>query len=270
MRSVFVPFPGGVFLAADYSQLELRILAHMSGDKKLRQVLNSEGDVFKMIAGEWLGVPVDQVTAEDRQNAKQICYGMVYGIGAKALSEQLGIEEDEAAKFMETFKSKYPTMKRFIADTVKLCRENGYIVTLLGRKRYLSGIHSQNIHARRQAERQAVNSTVQGSAADLVKTVMIKIDRTLVREHISSLPCLTLSKPSGVDSEPGHGPRGAYLVLQLHDELLYEVRERDLPRVAAIVQQEMENALQLSVRFPVKMKVGSSWGNLANYTPPVL
>ena len=114
-----------------------------------------------MIAGEWLGVPVDQVTAEDRQNAKQICYGMVYGIGAKALSEQLGIEEDEAAKFMETFKSKYPTMKTFIADTVKLCRENGYIVTLLGRKRYLSGIHSQNVHARRQAERQAVNSTIQ-------------------------------------------------------------------------------------------------------------
>ena len=270
MRSVFVPFPGGVFLAANYSQLELRILAHMSGDKKLRQVLNSERDVFKMIAGEWLGVPVDQVTAEDRQNAKQICYGMVYGIGAKALSEQLGIEEDKAAKFMETFKSKYPTMKKFIADTVKLCRENGYIVTLLGRKRYLSGIHSQNIHARRQAERQAVNSTIQGSAADLVKTAMIDIDRTLTREYISSLPCLTLSKPSGVDSEPGHSPRGAYLVLQLHDELLYEVRERDLPRVAAIVQQEMENALQLSVRFPVKMKVGSSWGNLANYTPPVL
>ena len=135
MRSVFVPFPGGVFLAADYSQLELRILAHMSGDAKLRQVLNSLGDVFKMIAGEWLGVPVDQISAEDRQNAKQICYGMVYGIGAKALAEQLDIEEDDAAKFMETFKSKYPAMKKFINATVKSCREDGYIVTLLGRKR---------------------------------------------------------------------------------------------------------------------------------------
>ena len=122
MRSVFFPFPGGVFLAADYSQLELRILTHMSGDLKLQQVLNSEGDVFKIIAGEWLGVPVDQVTAEDRQNAKQICYGMVYGIGAKALAEQLNIVEEEAARFMETFKSKYPMMKKFVSAMVQSCR----------------------------------------------------------------------------------------------------------------------------------------------------
>ena len=269
MRSVFVPFPGGVFLAADYSQLELRILAHMSGDLKLQQILNSEGDVFKIIAGEWLGVPVDQVTAEDRQNAKQICYGMVYGIGAKALAEQLNIVEEEAARFMETFKSKYPTMKKFITATVQSCRENGHIVTLLGRKRYLPGIHSQNIHACSQAERQAVNSTIQGSAADLVKTAMINIDCKLAGEYGSSPPFLTCSKPSHDDSNY-RGVRGAYLVLQLHDELLYEVRERDLPHVAGIVQQEMENALQLSVRFPVKMKVGSSWGNLVNYTPPPL
>ena len=267
MWSVFFPFPGGVFLAADYSQLELRILAHMSGDLKLQQVLNSEGDVFKIIAGEWLGVPVDQVTAEDRQNAKQICYGMVYGIGAKAHAEQLNILEEEAARFMETFKSKYPTMKKFITATVQSCRENGHIVTLLGRKRYLPGIHSQNIHARSQAERQAVNSTIQGSAADLVKTAMINIDHKLAGEYGSSLPFLTCSKASHGDSDY-KGVRGAYLVLQLHDELLYEVRERDLPCMAGIVQQEMENALQLSVRFPVKMKVGSSWGNLVNYKPP--
>ena len=264
MRSVFVPFPGGVFLAADYSQLELRILAHMSGDLKLQQVLNSEGDVFKIIAGEWLGVPVDQVTAEDRQNAKQICYGMVYGIGAKALAEQPDIVEEEAARFMETFKSKYPTMKKFISATVHSCRENGHIVTLLGCKRYLPGIHSQNIHARSQAEWQAVNSTIQGSAADLVKTAMINIDHKLAGEYGSSPPFLTCSKG---DSDY-RGVRGAYLVLQLHDELLYEVREKHLPDVAGIVQQEMENALQLSVRFPVKMKVGPSWGNLVNYTPP--
>ena len=246
MRSVFVPFPGGIFLAAGYSQLELRILAHMSGDAKLRQVFNRQGDVFKMIAGEWLGVPVDQVSAEDRQNAKQICYGMVYGTGAKALAQQLHIEEDDAAKFIEAFKSKYPAMKKFINATVKSCRENGYIVTLLVRKRYLSGIHSQNIHARSQAERQAVNSTIQCSAADLVKTAMINIDRSLANENISSLLCLTHSKPSGIDSEPLQdcgSVRGAYLVLQLHDELLYEVSERDLFRVVTVVQREMENAL---------------------------
>ena len=143
----------------------------------------------------------------------------------------------------------------------------------VARGSYLSGIHSQNIHARSQAERQAVNSTIQGSAADLVKTAMINIDRSLANENISSLLCLTHSKPSEIDSEPLQdcgSVRGAYLVLQLHDELLYEVSERDLPRVAMVVQQEMENALQLTVRFPVKMKVGSSWGNLAEYTLPVL
>ena len=273
MRSVFVPFPGGVFLAADYSQLELRVLAHMSGDTKLQSVLNSEGDVFKMIAGEWLGVPAGQVTAKERQDAKQICYGMIYGIGPKALSEQLNISQEDAAQFMETFKFKYPAMRKFITSTVQSCRDSGHIVTLLGRKRYLSGIHSQNIHARSQAERQAVNSTIQGSAADLVKTAMINIDRVLSEEYKTSRPFLTLSETIHMETANSSkstpvGLRGAYLVLQLHDELLYEVCERDLPRVAEIVQYQMENALQLSVRFPVKMQVGSSWGNLKPYTHP--
>ena len=267
MRSVFVPFPGGVFLAADYSQLELRILAHMSGDEKLQRVLNSEGDVFKMIAGEWLGVPATHITAEERQQAKQICYGMVYGIGAKALSEQLKIQQEDAAQFMDTFKSKYPSMKKFISNTVQSCRDNGYVVTLLGRKRFLSGIHSQNVHARSQAERQAVNSTIQGSAADLVKTAMINIDRELTKEYNLSPPFLTYSTPNLGDTRPVpcDDIRGAYLVLQLHDELLYEVCEKDLPRVAEIVQYQMENSLQLSVKFPVKVQVGSSWGNLKPY-----
>ena len=271
MRSVFVPFPGGIFLAADYSQLELRVLAHMSGDTKLQRVLNSDGDVFKMIAGEWLGVPAAQVTGEERQNAKQICYGMVYGIGPKALGEQLNISKEDAAQFMETFKSKYPAMKKFVATTVQSCKDKGYIVTLLGRKRYLSGIHSQNVHARSHAERQAINSTIQGSAADLVKTAMINIDRALTKEYKTS-QFLTHSVP--ITADPVESPlnndiRGAYLVLQLHDELLYEVWERDLPRVMEIVQYQMENALQLSVKFPVKVQVGSSWGNLRAYSHPL-
>ena len=269
MRSVFVPFPGGVFLAADYSQLELRILAHMSGDTKLQRMLNSAGDVFKMIAGEWLGKPAAQVNSEERQNAKQVCYGMIYGIGPKALGEQLKICQEDAAQFMETFKSKYPVMKKFISATVQSCRDNGYIVTLLGRKRYLSGIHSQNIHARSQAERQAVNSTIQGSAADLVKTAMVNIDRVLAKEYKTSLPCLTLTESSHKQTDKTSGVttiRGAYLVLQLHDELLYEVCEKDLPRVAEIVQYQMESALELSVKFPVKVQTGASWGNLRTYS----
>lgn len=264
MRSVFIPFPGGVFLAADYSQLELRVLAHMSGDLKLQKFLNGTGDVFKMIAGEWLNMPPSAVSPQERQNAKQVCYGMIYGIGPKALSEQLSILEEDAAQFMESFKSKYPAMRKFISTAVQSCKENGYIVTLLGRKRFLPGIHSQNIHARSQAERQAVNSTIQGSAADLVKTAMVKIDQALVEEFKNAPTCLTLDETK---NKRGGAIRGAYLVLQLHDELLYEVCAKDLPRVAEIVQYHMENALQLSVKFPVKVKTGTSWGSLKDYTP---
>ena len=260
MRNVFTPFPGSVFLAADYSQLELRILAHMSGDEKLRRFLNGEGDVFKMIAGEWLGVSPSSVTDKQRQETKQVCYGMIYGIGAKALGEQLGIAEEDASQFVETFRSKYRTMKTFITKTVQGCRENGYVRTLLGRKRFLPNIHSSNIHARSQAERQAVNTTIQGSAADLAKTAMVNIDRKLAEKFPNS--ALHLSHPNVCHEELS----SAYLVLQLHDELLYEVAETNLKDVAEIVQQEMENALELSVKFPVKMKVGCSWGKLENYS----
>lgn len=266
MRNTFIAFPGGVFLAADYSQLELRVLAHVSGDQKLRSFLNQEGDVFKMIAGEWLGIPPGEVSSKQRQEAKQVCYGMVYGIGSKALGKQLDISEDDAAQFIESFKSKYPTMKKFLGKTVQDCRENGYVTTILGRKRFLPAIHSSNIHARSQAERQAVNTKIQGSAADLVNTAMVRVDERLVEAFSTShLPL------AGCIHEPPHGnpaltpPPGAYLVLQLHDELLYEVCERNLGQVAAIVQQEMENALKLSVKFPVKLKVGPSWGRLQDY-----
>ena len=260
MRNVFVPFPGGVFLAADYSQLELRILAHVSGDEKLKQFLNGEGDVFKMIAGEWLGLPPSSITDKQRQEAKQVCYGMIYGIGAKALGEQLGIIEEDAAQFMETFRSKYRAMKAFIAKTVLDCKEKGYVCTILGRKRFLPSIHSPNIHARNQAERQAVNTTIQGSAADLAKTAMVNIDKKLAERFPNS--ALSMSHPD-IQQEL---MSGAYLVLQLHDELLYEVAERNLKEVAEIVKYEMENALELSVKFPVKIKVGRSWGKLENYS----
>ena len=266
MRNVFVPFPGGVFLAADYSQLELRILAHVSGDVKLKKFLNSDGDVFKMIAGEWLGLSADEVSDKQRQETKQVCYGMVYGIGAKALGEQLGILEEDAAQFTETFKSKYPTMKKFLTKTVQECREKGYVTTLLGRKRFLPSIHSPNIHAHNQAERQAVNTTIQGSAADLVKTAMVNIDRRLSERFPNS--GISLYRPLDIAQVGGAHRRltGAYLVLQLHDELLYEVAEEDLKEVAEIVKSEMESALEMSVKFPVKVKAGPSWGRLESYS----
>ena len=263
MRSAFVPFPSAVFLAADYSQLELRVLAHLSGDRMLREFLNGDGDVFKMIAGQWLGVHAVEVSGTQRQHAKQICYGMIYGIGAKALGVRLGVPEEEAARFMDSFKSKYPTVKGFIAQTVQECREKGHVTTLLSRKRLLPNIHSTNSHARSQAERQAVNSRIQGSAADLVKIAMIKIDGHLTKRFGVAGSYLFASDPSR--RQPPLPPSGAYLVLQMHDELLYEVSSDVVGEVAYIVRHEMENAMNLSVSFPVTIKTGSSWGSLKDY-----
>ena len=260
MRDVFEPFPGAIFVAADYSQLELRLLAHLSGDKKLSHFLNHGGDAFRMIAGEWLSIDQSNVTDVQRQRTKQMCYGMVYGIGAKALGEQLGVSEDEAYKFMDSFKSKYPQLKMFISTTISECRDKGYIETILGRKRFLPQINSPDLNKRAHAERQAVNSTIQGSAADLVKTAMIKVDNKLNESGL--VTCLSeLTHSSDVDFSCRR-EKVALLVLQLHDELVYEVHVNAASDVVGILKREMENAIQLSVVFPVKIKTGPSWGQL--------
>ncbi|WAR06887.1 DPOLQ-like protein [Mya arenaria] len=247
MRHAFVPFKDGMLLAADYSQLELRMIAHLSCDQKLIRVLNEDGDVFKLITAQWKNISPDEVTADQRAQAKQVCYGMIYGIGAKALGEQLEVEENDAAVFIETFKARYPVMRAYLRQTVDQCRMDGFVKTILGRKRYLPGITSTQPHARAQAERQAVNTTVQGSAADLVKTAMVRIDDRLAK--MQKCP-----------------PAGGYLVLQLHDELIYEVSSEHMADLARVVKQCMENTMELSVRMPVKIKVGASWGKLQDYT----
>ncbi|XP_022111115.1 DNA polymerase theta-like [Acanthaster planci] len=270
VRHAFCPFQGGVLLAADYSQLELRILAHLSGDAKLAGILNGGGDVFKCIAAQWKQIAESQVTPKQRQQAKQICYGMVYGIGAKALGLQLGESEEDAAAFMDSFKTQYGGMKNYIRDTVESCRTNGFVQTLLRRKRFLPAITHTNPAARSQAERQAVNTTIQGSAADLVKVAMVRIDRRLAQEfpntrlthrHRADVNTgLTQRKKNRRGAVPT--PSGAFLVLQLHDELIYEVHREDVIQVAQLVKAEMESAMVLSVRLPVKVKVGPTWGSM--------
>lgn len=148
MRHSFVPFSGGKLVAADYSQLELRVIAHLSGDRKLINVLNGGGDVFKIITSQWKMIGVDDVTDVQRQQAKQVCYGMVYGIGPQALGEQLGVDENEAAVFMESFKARFSGLRTFLRKTVEDCRRDGYVKTILGRRRYLPAINSTNQHAK--------------------------------------------------------------------------------------------------------------------------
>lgn len=275
MRNAFVPFKNGVLFAADYSQLELRLIAHLANDERLRKILNGGGDVFKMIAGELFRVPAESIKDDQRQHAKQVCYGIIYGIGAKALGEQLCLTEEEAALFIDKFTSRYVGVKRYLKETVEECKKQGFVKTVTGRKRFFPAINSPNVHAHSQAARQAVNTTVQGSAADLVKTAMVNIDKRLAEEfpscamtHRHASPDLHSSgnKIRGrrlkADASP---PVGGYFVLQLHDELIFEVSVSELRRVAQIVKTEMENAMKLSVLLPVKMKAGPSWGNMAEF-----
>lgn len=248
MRLAFVPGRGKVFVSADYCQLELRILAHLAKDSVLCSNLNSSSDVFCTIAATWNQVAESDVTTEQRQWAKQVCYGMIYGMGAKALGEQLEVEEEDAAVFMDSFKNAYPGVKQFLLDTVMQCRKKGYVETLFGRRRYLATICSSNAAVRAQAERQAINSTVQGSAADIAKKGMILIESRLRNGGYTSF------KPV------------ASLALHLHDELLYEVHCEHVQEVAHIIRTALENAVSLSVQLPVKMKVGETWGSLQEIT----
>ncbi|XP_061844724.1 DNA polymerase theta [Colius striatus] len=272
MRHAFVPFPGGLILAADYSQLELRILAHLSCDCRLIQALNRGTDVFKSIAAEWKMIDAEAVGDETRQQAKQICYGIIYGIGAKSLGEQMGIDENEAASYIDSFKSRYTGIQKFLKETVRSCRRDGFVQTILGRRRYLPAIKDPNPYSKAHAERQAVNTTVQGSAADIVKTATVNIQRCLEASSsvIKSLGHLESSLQTDKTGRPARKRNrgmlrcisGAFFILQLHDELLYEVAEDDVIQVAQIVKHEMENAIKLSVKLNVKVKIGPSWGEL--------
>ncbi|XP_061535067.1 DNA polymerase theta isoform X1 [Phycodurus eques] len=230
LRHAFVPFSGGMILAVDYSQLELRVLAHLSKDQRLLKVLNGGADVFRSIAAEWKRVDPDAVDDDLRQQAKQICYGIIYGMGAKSLGEQMGVEENDAARYIQTFKARYKGINCFLRETVKKCIKDGYVQTLMGRRRYLRGITDTNPHVKAKAERQAVNTTVQGSAADIVKRATVNIHRRLRKAY----PKAPLShQHTHADGHPRRGAhlRGAYFVLQLHDELFYETAEENLIQV---------------------------------------
>uniref|UniRef100_A0A8C5WQF9 DNA polymerase theta n=1 Tax=Laticauda laticaudata TaxID=8630 RepID=A0A8C5WQF9_LATLA len=265
MRHAFVPFPGGLILAADYSQLELRILAHFCSDDRLFQAFGNNVDVFRSIAAEWKKVNPEEVGNDLRQQAKQICYGIIYGIGAKSLGEQMGVQETDALCFIESFKSRYPGIQKFLKETVKKCTQDGFVKTIMGRRRYLPAIKETNPYKKAQAERQAVNTVIQGSAADIVKIATVNIQTQLeaLPSTIKSFGHLEILNTGRMKkSEIMHPKHGGFFILQLHDELLYEVAEDNIVQVAQIVKHEMENAVKLSVKLSVKIKIGPSWGDL--------
>ncbi|XP_008563156.1 PREDICTED: DNA polymerase theta [Galeopterus variegatus] len=275
MRHAFVPFPGGLILAADYSQLELRILAHLSHDRHLIQVLNTGADVFRSIAADWKMIEPESVGDDLRQQAKQICYGIIYGMGAKSLGEQMGIKENDAACYIDSFKSRYTGINHFMKETVKNCKRDGFVQTILGRRRYLPGIKDNNPYHKAHAERQAINTRVQGSAADIIKIATVNIQKQLetfhstFKSHSHRESMLQNDRTGLLPKRKLQGMfcpiRGGFFILQLHDELLYEVAEEDVVQVAQIVKNEMESAVKLSVTLKVKVKIGASWGELKDF-----
>ncbi len=236
IRKVFVPEDGYVFLDADYSQIELRVLAHMSGDEKLIQAYKEAQDIHRHTASEVFHVPFDQVTDLQRRNAKAVNFGIVYGISSFGLSQDLSITRKEAAEYIERYFESYPRIKGFLDGLVEEGKEKGYVTTMFGRRRPIPELKSSNFMQRSFGERVAMNSPIQGTAADIIKIAMNRVYRRLKDENLKSR-----------------------LVLQVHDELLIETYKEEIPQVSAILEEEMKGAAKLAVELEVDMHQGNNW-----------
>jgi DNA polymerase-1 len=234
IRAAFVPREGWKLVVADYSQIELRLMAHMSGDPVLVEAFRNNEDIHTRTAAEVMGVPPMLVSRQDRNNAKAVNFGIVYGISSFGLSNQLGISRKEAETYIANYFKRYAGVRAFIDRTIEEVRRTGVTKTLLGRERPIPDMSSKNPNARGFAERTAVNSPLQGTAADIIKMAMIRIDRQL----------------AGRESK---------LLLQVHDELVLEAPENEAEEVAALVKQEMENVYPLEVPLTVETCIGLNW-----------
>jgi DNA polymerase-1 len=237
IRSAFRSKPGYELVSADYSQIELVILAHLSGDPNLIEAFTSGVDVHRRTASLIFGVETNDVTPDMRRVAKTINFGVMYGMSAFRLANELRIPRGQAAGFINTYFDTYSRIQEFMTDTKNRAKERGYVETLMGRRRYIRGINSSNKLELAGAERIAINTPIQGSAADIVKAAMIRVDRALSKERT-----------------------GAKLLLQVHDELILECPQEAVPQVRAMVQKEMEGVITLSVPLRVSVESGPSWG----------
>jgi len=250
IRSAFVPGEDGwTLLAADYSQIELRVLAHFSGDRNLCEAFARDEDIHARVASQVNGVPLEEVTSEMRRAAKAVNFGVIYGQSPFGLARALGIEREEAARFIDSYFEGYPGIEVFLDRILANCRENGYVSTILGRRRAISGIRDEPARraAGRQrnfAERTAINTVIQGSAADLIKLAMIAIHRRLRREDLP-----------------------ARMLLQIHDELIFEVPSNGLDYLAGLVTEEMAGVRKLDVPLKVDVKAGPNWADAKEFTP---
>jgi DNA polymerase I len=236
IRQAFVPAEGWLLLTADYSQIELRMLAHFSGDAALRQAFQEDRDIHTAVAAQIYGVSEDAVTKEMRRVAKTVNFGVIYGMSATGLALRLEIPQPEAAKFIDAYFARYPQVLNYQADLLKKCIKTGYVTTILGRRRHIEGIRPNSTYQQRnQPEREAINMEIQGSSADLMKLAMLAIHRRLKHEKAK-----------------------ARMLLTVHDELVFETPPEERDRVAALVREEMTTPLgkRLGLQTPLKVDVG--------------
>ena len=236
IRKVFIPEEGYRFVDADYSQIELRVLAHCSGDEHLIQAYKEQSDIHRITASQVFHIPFDEVTPQQRRNAKAVNFGIVYGISSFGLSQDLSITRKEAAKYIDDYFATYPGIKTFLDHAVTHAKEEGYVVTLFGRRRPVPELSSSNFMQRSFGERVAMNSPIQGAAADIIKIAMIRVNQRLKDQKMKSR-----------------------LVLQVHDELLIEAYEPELDEVQNILKEEMEHVAELKVPLEIDMHTGDNW-----------
>ncbi len=236
IRKVFVPKEGYVFLDADYSQIELRVLAHLSGDERLIEAYKSAQDIHAITASQVFHIPLEEVTPLQRRNAKAVNFGIVYGISAFGLSEDLSISRKEALEYINKYFETYPQVKGFLDGLVEGAKEKGYVSTMFGRRRPVPELKSANFMQRSFGERVAMNSPIQGTAADIIKIAMIRVDKRLREEGLQSR-----------------------LILQVHDELLVETKESELNAIKQILSEEMSQAAALKVDLEIDMHDGKNW-----------
>jgi DNA polymerase-1 len=236
IRRGFVPRTGSLLVSADYSQIELRLLAHLSHDPAFVEAFNAGADIHRQTAAIVFDVPADAVTPAMRARAKTINFATIYGQGPHALSRQLKIEHAEARAFIARYFERFSRIRAYLDETIQQAKMQGYVQTIFGRRRYIPELRDRNYNIRAFGERAAQNSPIQGSAADLIKIAMIRIDRRLRGEHPESR-----------------------MLLQVHDELVFEVPEGEIDSVVGLVQHEMEHAAELIVPLVVDIGVGHDW-----------
>ena len=236
IRKAFVPKDGFVFLDSDYSQIELRVLAHMSGDEKLIEAYQQAQDIHRITASQVFHIPFDEVTDLQRRNAKAVNFGIVYGISSFGLSQDLSISKKEAAEYIERYFETYPKIKTFLDGLVEQAKQTGYVTTMFGRRRPVPELSSSNFMQRSFGERIAMNSPIQGTAADIIKIAMIRVHDRLLEEGLQSR-----------------------LILTVHDELLVETAKEEIEQVKAIMEEEMHHAADLKVTLEVDTHAGNNW-----------